>query len=99
MQAHEDKRCVEWHCGCKDTMFPDNKPDEYCPTHGEKIIKNQVMPVPKNKRSMVMAIINNMPFIWSAFFESATACLFETSRKTELCWMNVKAFPVDFARN
>lgn len=51
------------------------------------------------RRTMVVAIINNMPFIQSAFFESATSLLFETSKTTELAWMNVKTFPVDFARN
>jgi hypothetical protein len=55
--------------------------------------------VKKAKRSIVVAIINNMPFIQTSFFESATALLFETSKTTELAWMNVKTFPVDFARN
>ncbi len=53
----------------------------------------------KKKRSMVVAIINNMPFIQTSFFESSTSLLFETSKTTELAWMHVKTFPVDFARN
>ena len=55
--------------------------------------------VKKGPRSMVVTIINNMPFIQTAFFESATSLLFETSKTTQLAWMNAKTFPVDFARN
>jgi hypothetical protein len=62
------------------------------------MIKDDAVKPPK-KTAMVVAIINNMPFVQTAFFESATALLFETSRNAELAWMNVKAFPVDFARN
>ena len=53
----------------------------------------------EKKRAITIAIINNMPFIQTPFFESSVALLFETSKKTELSWMNVKTFPVDFARN
>ena len=53
----------------------------------------------EKKRAITVAIINNMPFVQTAFFESSVALLFETSKKTELSWMNVKTFPVDFARN
>jgi len=56
--------------------------------------------IEKQKKSAItIAIINNMPFIQTAFFESSVALLFETSKKHELSWMNVKTFPVDFARN
>ena len=50
-------------------------------------------------RNVVIAIINNMPFIQTAFFESVLPMLFEGAKKNKLAWMNVKAFPVDFARN
>jgi hypothetical protein len=49
--------------------------------------------------SVAVAIINNMPFIQTAFFESVIPLLFEGSRTASLALMNVKAFPVDFARN
>lgn len=51
------------------------------------------------KRKVVVAIINNMPFIQTPFFESVVELLFTGARKAELAWMNAKAFPVDFARN
>ena len=51
------------------------------------------------KRSMVIAIINNMPFYQAAFTESLIPLLFETAKTTSMGIMNVKAFPVDFARN
>jgi hypothetical protein len=54
---------------------------------------------PSVKKAITVAIINNMPFIQTPFFESSVALLFETSKNYELSWMNVKTFPVDFARN
>lgn len=51
------------------------------------------------KKAVTVAIINNMPFVQTAFFESVVSLLFETSRKNEMSWVNVKTFPVDFARN
>lgn len=49
--------------------------------------------------SVVVAIINNMPFMQTAFVESMVPMLFNGARKHRLSMMNVKAFPVDFARN
>jgi hypothetical protein len=40
-----------------------------------------------------------MPFIQTAFFESIMPMIFETSRTSQVLWMNVKTHPVDFARN
>ena len=51
------------------------------------------------KTAITIAMINNMPFIQAAYFESMIPLLFETSKKNEIAFMNVKAFPVDFARN
>lgn len=51
------------------------------------------------QRAIVVCMINNMPFIQTAFFESFLPLVFETSKKTQLAWMNVKTHPVDFARN
>ena len=52
-----------------------------------------------NKTGVVIGIINNMPFIQTAFFESVLPMLFRASQKHRLGMMNIKAFPVDFARN
>ena len=54
---------------------------------------------PKKLRSICVSIINNMPFIQTAFFETCMSLMFETSKSAQLAWMNVKTFPVDFARN
>jgi len=53
----------------------------------------------RERRKMVVAIINNMPFIQTPFFETSVKLLFETHKTTDIAWMNVKSFPVDFARN
>ena len=51
------------------------------------------------KRAICISMINNMPFIQTAFFESVVPLIFETSKTAQLLWMNVKTHPVDFARN
>jgi hypothetical protein len=53
----------------------------------------------KKRHKMVVAIINNQPFIQTPFFETAVKLLFNANKVIDLAWMNVKAFPVDYARN
>jgi len=82
----------------KDDPKQEMPADHYNKGETKDMIKDENV-TPKKLRSVVIAIINNMPFIQTAFFESVTALLFETTRDTQLAWMNVKTFPVDFARN
>ena len=49
--------------------------------------------------SVVVGIINNMPFMQTAFVESLLPMIFMGSQKHRIGMMNIKAFPVDFARN
>lgn len=53
----------------------------------------------KKRHKMVVAIINNQPFIQTPFFETAVQLLFNANNIADVSWMNVKAFPVDYARN
>ena len=52
-----------------------------------------------SKPQVVVSIINNMPFIQTAFFESIIPLMFESAKTMDIAWLNHKAFPVDFARN